>query len=173
MKYDKREWGLAVIILIAVLEIDSPITRWCQLVSTIALVSGMAYLATGFSLKTARDSIKFTGWLTSKGIEQGTKLLDNLELLKPNGFSFMPMPTMTMASAHESHAPVIRVFKQFGSSKEGDSDGDADNNSDKVERNQPDHEGKSAWEKVLAKFSELSARLDNLEAITYADPNNG
>ena len=165
MKYDKRELVLAIIGLIAVLEIDGTIGRWSQLIFTTALVSGITYLGTGYTLTTIRDSIKFTGWITYKGIEEGTKLLDNLELFKP-GNRFMPsMPMMVCASAHGYRSVGQAGFSLTRDTGSGDDDGegDADNNSDKVERNQPDHEGKSAWEKVLAKFSELSARLDVLE----------
>ena len=105
------------------------------------------------------NTINYSGLAIKSGIDNASKLI---EFSTPS-FGFMPM--MTMASAHESHAPIIRTYKQFGSSKEGDSDGDGDDadNSDKVERDESHHGDKSSWERVLDKFAELSARLDQLE----------
>ena len=44
---------------------------------------------------------------------------------------------------------------------------DMDNDKSDNELNQPNHEGKSAWEKVLDKYAELSSRLDQLEGANH------
>ena len=154
---------ILILVLWSLLPFDTTITYIPRIVLSIHCLYNAVHLGSLITFRTARTSLLITGWLAAKGIEKGSELIpDGLFKLGSNFMPSMPM-MMTMASAHESHAPVIRIFKQFGSSKEGDSDGDADNNSDKVERNQGNHEPKSAWERVLDKFAELSARLDQLE----------
>lgn len=79
-----------------------------------------------------------------------------------NRFSALVYSITPKVDSNEGHAPIIREYKQSGESKESDDD-DAD--ADKNKRNQNRQPvQKSSWERVLAKFSELSARLDKLEA---------
>ena len=160
------------LIIFSLLPMNNPIS----IISKVALVLNCIYevvcVGSTVIIWTTKNSITLTGWLAAKGIEQGGRLLDKVELLRPTGFSFMPMMPMC-ASAHESHAPTIRSYKQFGASKEGDSDGDGEADNADNEQDQADHAAKSSWERLLIKYAELSARLDKLEVTSYANPNNG
>ena len=150
---------------------------WALLVSGIYIM----YLATALNLPEEiiianLGKITFIlAKMTAKHYSNGLTKIIEKQLTQNQKWSLLlpSMPMMVCASAHGHRSVGQAGFSMTRDAGSGDDDGDDADNSDKVERDESHHGDKSSWERVLAKFSELSARLDNLEAITYADPNNG
>jgi len=76
-------------------------------------------------------------------------------------FSF-PMPMMSMATV-EHRTAGQRGFSQTRDTGSSDDEGDGNHVEQIENRNEPDHQGKSGWDRVLEKYAELDSRLRVLE----------
>lgn len=77
----------------------------------------------------------------------------------------IPGPMMLCVSAHGYESKAQRgLIRYSDSGSDDDGEGETDHTAGLYQLDQSTHEDKSAWNQVLEKYAQLSARLDQLEA---------
>lgn len=120
-------------------------------------------LFTRITIWTAKETILVSALGAVWVVNTGSKALKNVEFLKPvSTFSFDQDMPVIMMSAVEHRSEGQRGFTQRRE-QGGSDDDDANGSYETGNRNGSVHADESSWTRVLAKYTELDARLEQLE----------